>query len=33
MAVELQNFFDEFQGQMWVQPGGPNLYSATTPTA
>jgi photosystem II stability/assembly factor-like uncharacterized protein len=24
MAVELENFFDEFQGQTWVQPGGPN---------
>lgn len=24
MAVELENFFDEFQGQIWVQPGGPN---------
>jgi photosystem II stability/assembly factor-like uncharacterized protein len=31
MAVELANFFDEFQGQIFVQPGGPNPANALYP--
>lgn len=31
MAVELVNFFDEFQGMIWVQPGGPNPANALFP--
>lgn len=31
MAVELVNFFDEFQGQIWVQPGGPNPANSLSP--
>lgn len=31
MAVELVNFFDEFQGQIFVQPGGPNPVNGLYP--
>ena len=31
MAVEKENFFDEFQALIWVQPGGANPANALFP--